>query len=52
MRSAMVRAPWLAHKAATRVMVAELIAGGHPHPIKPNSIAGCTYCYRRLPPSA
>ncbi len=25
-------------------MVAELIAGGHPHPIKPGSIAGCTYC--------
>ena len=25
-------------------MGAELIAGGHPHPIKPNSIAGCTYC--------
>ena len=25
-------------------MVAELIAGQHPHPIKPNSIPGCTYC--------
>ncbi len=38
-------APWLAHKASHEgVMVAELIAGGHPHPIKPNSIAGCTYC--------
>ncbi len=37
--------PWLAHKASHEgVMVAELIAGGHPHPIKPNSIAGCTYC--------
>ena len=23
----------------------ELIAGGHPHAIKPGSIAGCTYCY-------
>lgn len=38
-------APWLAHKASHEgVMVAELIAGAHPHPIKPNTIAGCTYC--------
>jgi dihydrolipoamide dehydrogenase len=38
-------APWLAHKASHEgVMVAELIAGKQPHPIKPNSIAGCTYC--------
>ena len=38
-------APWLAHKASHEgVMVAEHIAGKHPHPIKPNSIAGCTYC--------
>ena len=38
-------APWLAHKASHEgVMVAELIAGKNPHPIKPNSIAGCTYC--------
>jgi dihydrolipoamide dehydrogenase len=38
-------APWLAHKASHEgVMVAELIAGGHPHPIKSGSIAGCTYC--------
>ena len=38
-------APGLAHKASHEgVMVAELIAGGHPHPIKPGSIAGCTYC--------
>ena len=38
-------APWLAHKASHEgVMVAELVAGGHPHPIKPNSIPGCTYC--------
>ncbi len=38
-------APWLAHKASHEgVMVAELISGRHPHPIKPNSIAGCTYC--------
>ncbi|MEO6300568.1 MAG: dihydrolipoyl dehydrogenase, partial [Paracoccaceae bacterium] len=41
--------PWLAHKASHEgVMVAELIAGGHPHPIKPNSIAGCTYCYPQV----
>ncbi|WPY94745.1 dihydrolipoyl dehydrogenase [Limimaricola variabilis] len=38
-------APWLAHKASHEgVMVAELIAGEHPHPVKPESIAGCTYC--------
>ena len=37
-------APWLAHKASHEgVMVAELVAGGDPHPIKPNSIPGCTY---------
>ncbi len=42
-------APWLAHKASHEgVMVAELIAGGHPHPIKPGSIAGCTYCYPQV----
>jgi dihydrolipoamide dehydrogenase len=42
-------APWLAHKASHEgVMVAELIAGKHPHPIKPNSIAGCTYCYPQI----
>ena len=29
-------------------MVAELIAGQHPHPIKPNSIAGCTYCHPQI----
>ncbi|MBI6628979.1 dihydrolipoyl dehydrogenase [Pontibaca salina] len=38
-------APWLAHKASHEgVMVAELIAGQNPHPVKPESIAGCTYC--------
>src|SRR6056297_1131205 len=38
-------APWLAHKASHEgVMVAEMVAGGHPHPVKPDSIAGCTYC--------
>ncbi|MBR9653605.1 dihydrolipoyl dehydrogenase, partial [Thalassovita aquimarina] len=38
-------APWLAHKASHEgVMVAELIAGKHAHPVQPESIAGCTYC--------
>ncbi|MCL6283076.1 dihydrolipoyl dehydrogenase [Ruegeria sp. 2012CJ41-6] len=38
-------APWLAHKASHEgVMVAELIAGKHAHAVKPESIAGCTYC--------
>ena len=38
-------APWLAHKASHEgVLVAEMIAGGTPHPVKPESIAGCTYC--------
>ena len=38
-------APWLAHKASHEgAMVAELIAGLHPHAVKPGSIAGCTYC--------
>jgi len=42
-------APWLAHKASHEgVMVAELIGGGHPHPIKPGSIAGCTYCHPQI----
>ncbi len=37
--------PWLAHKAMHEgVMVAELIAGLHPHPTRPGDIAGCTYC--------
>ena len=42
-------APWLAHKASHEgVMVAELIAGGRPHPVKPESIAGCTYCHPQI----
>ncbi|MBZ8119034.1 dihydrolipoyl dehydrogenase [Roseovarius sp. LXJ103] len=42
-------APWLAHKASHEgSMVAELIAGGHPHPVKPESIAGCTYCHPQI----
>lgn len=42
-------APWLAHKASHEgVMVAELIAGKTVHPIKPGSIAGCTYCHPQV----
>jgi dihydrolipoamide dehydrogenase len=42
-------APWLAHKASHEgVMVVELIAGGKPHPVKPESIAGCTYCHPQV----
>ena len=42
-------APWLAHKASHEgVMIAELIAGGKPHPVKPESIAGCTYCHPQV----
>ncbi len=42
-------APWLAHKASHEgTMVAELIAGKHAHPIKPGSIAGCTYCQPQI----
>ncbi|MBW4963027.1 dihydrolipoyl dehydrogenase [Sulfitobacter sp. CW3] len=42
-------APWLAHKASHEgVMVAELIAGKHAHPVKPESIAGCTYCHPQI----
>ena len=42
-------APWLAHKASHEgVVVAELIAGKHPHPVRPESIAGCTYCQPQI----
>ena len=42
-------APWLAHKASHEgVMVAELIAGNNPHAVKPESIAGCTYCHPQI----
>jgi dihydrolipoamide dehydrogenase len=42
-------APWLAHKASHEgVMVAELIAGGDPHPFDPDAIAGCTYCQPQI----
>ncbi|MFQ5623662.1 MAG: dihydrolipoyl dehydrogenase [Paracoccaceae bacterium] len=41
--------PWLAHKASHEgVMVAELISGRHVHPVKPESIAGCTYCHPQV----
>jgi len=42
-------APWLAHKASHEgVMVADLIAGKTAHPVKPESIAGCTYCHPQV----
>ena len=42
-------APWLAHKASHEgVMVAELIAGQNAHPVKPETIAGCTYCHPQV----
>ena len=43
-------APWLAHKASHEgVMVAELIAGRNDvHPVRPESIAGCTYCHPQV----
>ena len=42
-------APWLAHKASHEgVMVAELAAGNKPHPVRPESIAGCTYCHPQV----
>ena len=41
--------PWLAHKASHEgVMVADLIAGKAAHPVKPDSIAGCTYCHPQI----
>jgi len=38
--------PWLAHKASHEgVMVAEMVAGRNDvHPVRVESIAGCTYC--------
>ena len=42
-------APWLAHKASHEgVMVAELIAGKKPHPVRSETIAGCTYCHPQI----
>ncbi|MEM9854998.1 MAG: dihydrolipoyl dehydrogenase [Pseudomonadota bacterium] len=42
--------PWLAHKASHEgVMVAELVAGKNiVHPVKPEAIAGCTYCHPQV----
>jgi len=42
--------PWLAHKASHEgVMVAELVAGkNNAHPVKPEAIAGCTYCHPQV----
>ena len=41
--------PWLAHKASHEgIAVAELIAGKQPHPVRPESIAGCTYCHPQI----
>ena len=42
--------PWLAHKASHEgVMVAELVAGKNDvHPVKPEQIAGCTYCQPQI----
>ena len=41
--------PWLAHKASHEgVMVADKVAGIHVNPVKPESIAGCTYCYPQV----
>ncbi|MDC0012079.1 dihydrolipoyl dehydrogenase [Octadecabacter sp.] len=42
-------APWLAHKASHEgTMVADLIAGKSAHPVKPETIAGCTYCHPQV----
>jgi dihydrolipoamide dehydrogenase len=42
-------APWLAHKASHEgVMVAEMLAGKKVHAIKPETIAGCTYCHPQV----
>ena len=42
-------APWVGHKASHEgVMVAELIAGKKPHPVRPETIVGCTYCHPQI----
>jgi dihydrolipoamide dehydrogenase len=43
-------APWLAHKASHEgVMVAEVVAGRNDvHPVRPEAIAGCTYCHPQV----
>ncbi|MDE0113390.1 MAG: dihydrolipoyl dehydrogenase [Albidovulum sp.] len=41
--------PWLAHKASHEgVMVAEILAGGSPHQVTSDKIAGCTYCHPQI----
>ena len=41
--------PWLAHKASHEgVATAERIAGLEPHPVRPESIAGCTYSHPQI----
>ncbi len=41
--------PWLAHKASHEGVIAvEAIAGGHPHPMDPKNIPGCTYCHPQV----
>merc|ERR1711916_96453 len=42
-------APWLAHKASHEgVMVAEHIKGLKVHSVRPETIAGCTYCHPQV----
>ena len=42
-------APWLAHKASHEgVIVAEHIAGKHPHPLNVLGIPGCTYSHPQV----
>jgi dihydrolipoamide dehydrogenase len=44
-----VDGPWLAHKASHEgVIVAEHIAGKHPHPMNKANIPGCTYCHPQV----
>ncbi len=41
--------PWLAHKASHEgVIVAEKIGGKDVHPVRPESIPGCTYCMPQI----
>ncbi|BBC99686.1 dihydrolipoyl dehydrogenase [Sphingobium sp. YG1] len=41
--------PWLAHKASHEgVIVAEAIAGKHPHAMDVRNIPGCTYCHPQI----
>ena len=37
--------PWLAHKASHEgIVLAEMLAGENPHPVRYDNIPGCTYC--------